>query len=290
MNIRGSSRLFFVIADPVVQVKAPLALNHVFHHERLDAIAVPAQVSPSHLEGFVSEACALGNAGGLLVSIPHKTALLGILDRFDPAARAAGAVNAVRRAPDGALEGALFDGIGFINALREQAVAVSGRRVLLLGAGGAGLAIASALAALPLAQLEVVDVAPERAASLARRIADVAGFAVTAAGDPAHDRFDILINATPLGLREEDPLPFEPARVRAEAIVVDILMTAAPSRLVRACSARGIVAHSGHEMLLQQLPPYLEFFGYAAAARRLSEPGGHMLQNLRSILSGASGA
>ena len=121
------------------------------------------------------EALAVGNVRGLLVSIPHKTPLMQLLDRFDAVAQAAGAVNAVRRGTDGALEGALFDGAGFVGALHHHGVELPGRRALLVGAGGAGLAIAAALGALPLAELAVFDASADRAAALVERIAPQAG-------------------------------------------------------------------------------------------------------------------
>lgn len=283
--VRGSTRLLMVAADPVAQVKAPEAYNLVFARCGIDAVAVPAQVRGDHLGAFVREALALGNLCGLAVSIPHKTPLMALLDRFDAAALAAGAVNAVRRAADGALEGALFDGLGFVGALAHHGVTCEGRRALLLGAGGAGLAIASALAATGLAELAVYDTDPERARTLVLRIAPAVASAVASA-DPAG--FDLVVNATPLGLQAGDPLALDPARVDAGATVVDILMTREPTPLLKALHARGIAAHSGHEMLVQQMPAYLDFFGFPAAAAALRGGQPALLHELRAALGGAA--
>lgn len=171
MRISGTTKVFIVAADPVAQVKAPELYNRLFEQAGTDAVCVPAQVHAQHLAGFAREALAVGNVKGLFVSIPHKTPLMRILDRFNPAAQAAGAVNAVRLAADGALEGALFDGDGFVASLDLHRVPVEGRRVLLLGAGGAGLAIATALVARPLGSFAVFDADPARAALLIERAA-----------------------------------------------------------------------------------------------------------------------
>lgn len=284
-TVRGSTSVLMVAADPVAQVKAPEAYNLVFARCGIDAVAVPAQVHRDHLGAFVREALALGNLRGLVVSIPHKTPLMQLLDRFDSAATAAGAVNAVRRAADGALEGALFDGVGFVRALAHHGVACEQRRALLVGAGGAGLAIATALAASGLAELAVFDTDRQRVVTLLQRIAPAPG-RIAPSADPAG--FDLVVNATPLGLNDTDPLPLDATRVQRHATVVDILMTRRPTPLLQALRARGITAYTGHEMLVQQMPAYLDYFGFstAAAALRGGQPG--LMQELRGVLDGAA--
>jgi shikimate dehydrogenase len=229
---------------------------------------------------------ALDNARGMMVSIPFKTPLMSVLDRFDAAAATAGAVNAVRRGDGDALEGALFDGTGFVGALRHHGVPVKGRRALLVGAGGAGLGIACALADAGLAALAVCDALPERATALADRVRALCPFAVEAVPDAAGTGFDLVIQATPLGLRDSDPLPFDPTRLRPGATVVDILMTRRPTALERACAACGIRVHPGHEMLIQQLPAYLDYFGYGALARELSAPASPAMRAVRDLIAG----
>jgi shikimate dehydrogenase len=283
-TVRGSSALCFVVANPIAQVKAPEAMNLLFAMGGVDAVAVPACVTPPRLAPFVREAMALDNARGMMVSIPFKTPLMSVLDRFDAAAAAAGAVNAVRRGEGAALEGALFDGTGFVGALRHHDVPTQGRRALLVGAGGAGLGIACALADTGLAALAVCDAMPQRADALAARVRALSPFPVDAAPDADGAGFDLVIQATPLGLRDGDPLPFDPTRLRPGASVVDILMTQQPTALERACAACGIRVHPGHEMLIQQLPAYLDYFGYGALARELSAPGSHAMRAVRDLI------
>jgi len=269
MTISGSTRLFMVIGDPITQVQAPALFNRVFARFGVDAVLVPAQVRADRLTGFVREVLATGNVGGLWVTIPHKTGLMAELARTDDCARAAQSVNAVRRLPSGELEGALFDGLGLVGALHHFGIDPRGRRVLLLGAGGAGAAIAAALLATGVAHLALHDPGP-RAAALAARLQPPPGSRVSVQGaDPVG--FDLVINATPLGLRADDPLPLDVGRLDAGARVVDILMKHAPTPLLQACRARGIEAHPGFEMLVQQVPHYLDFFGLAPLAAQLRQ-------------------
>jgi shikimate dehydrogenase len=283
--LTGNARVYFVIADPVAQVKAQVLFNHVFASAGIDAVVVPAQVRAERLAGFVEQVFAVDNVGGLFVSIPHKTHLLLLLARVDDEAAAAGAVNAVRRGADGALEGALFDGAGCLAAIAAQGHEVSGRRVLVVGCGGAGSAIATALTKAGTAGIALFDADAARAAALGERLRAQGRtpVRVLAACDPADQ--DLIVQATPLGLRATDPLPVDPARIPRHAAVFDILMTRQPTALVRACQARGIAAAMGQEMLVQQVPAYLEYFGYGELAAQLRQPGHSMLARLRAMIA-----
>ena len=267
MNISGSTRVFLILGDPVEQVRAPEAFNHLFAKHGVDAVLVPAKVSGAHLAGFVTNALRAENIDGLWFTIPHKAAMVELLDRCDPQARAAGAVNAARRNADGSTEGALFDGVGFVKALDHFGIGIEGRNVLIVGAGGAGVAIASALATRRAGRIALFDSGAGRASAVARRVAAAFDSEVVAVASADPAGFDLVVNATPLGLKAGDPLPFDPARLDADAAVVDILMKNQPTPLLRACHARGITAHPGFEMMVQQVPEYLSFFGFDAIAK-----------------------
>lgn len=269
MNITGSTRVFAIVGDPVVQVRAPEVYNHLFRTHGVDAVVVPAKVPAAQLAAFVKNTLLAENFGGLWVTIPHKAAMLKLMDRCDPLAQIAGAVNAVRRNADGSLEGALFDGVGFAKGLDHFGISVTGRRVLVVGAGGGGQAVAAALAQRGAAHLAVFNRTEARAADLVALLRPHFGKAVAVApsADPAG--YDLIVNCTSQGLKPDDALPFDPARVDAGAAVVDIIMTRQPTPLLQACAARGIPAHPGFEMLVQQIPEYLRFFGFDAVAQTL---------------------
>jgi shikimate dehydrogenase len=267
MTITGNTRVFLILGDPIAQVQAPQLYNTLFRQHGVDAVLVPAQVAPADFKAFAAMALKARNIDGLWLTIPHKTPMMDLLDRCDRLGTAAGAVNAARRNADGSVEGGLFDGVGLVKALDHFGIAVSGQRILLVGVGGAGVAIAASLAERGAGDLQLFDPTPGRAAAAAARVAQAFGTPAAAArsSDPAG--FDLVINASPLGLNADDPLPFDVARLDADAAVVDILMKQLSTPLLRACRARGITAHAGHEMLVQQTPEYLSFFGYPEIAQ-----------------------
>ncbi len=271
MNITGSTRVFLILGYPVAQVRAPEVFNPLFARHGVDAVLVPVQVAPQRLAGFVEQVFSADNIGGLWVTIPHKAAMVPLLGHCDTLGRLAGAVNAVRRHADGRLEGALFDGIGFVKGLDRFGIPTPGRRVLVIGIGGGGVAIAASLAQRGCGELALFDAAPGRSAQVAAQLNAAFGTRVTAAASADPAGFDLVINSTPLGLKATDPLPFDVARLERCATVVDILMKEQPTPLLQACAARGINAHPGFEMLLQQMPEYLSFFGMHELARAVQE-------------------
>lgn len=271
MRITGTTRVFYILGDPVAQVRAPQVYNHLFEQHGIDAVVVPLKLPAPSLQGFLQHGMAAENLGGFWATIPHKPALARLLDPTDPVAKVAGAVNAVRRLPDGKLEAALFDGIGFVKALDHFGIPVQGRRVLVLGAGGGGQAVAAAIAQRRPATLAIHNRTHERAQALVDRLQLLvhAPASVAATNDPAG--YDLVVNCTSQGLNADDPLPFDPHGLDAGAAVVDIIMTAEPTPLLRAVRARGLRAEPGFEMLAQQVPEILRFFGFDALARKLQD-------------------
>ncbi len=288
MTITGHTQVFFILGDPVAQVRAPEVYNHLFRRHGVDAVLVPCKVAPAQLAGFVQHVFAAQNLGGLWVTIPHKAALLGLVQHSDLGSQVAGAVNAVRRHADGTLEGALFDGVGFIHGLDHFGIDVAGKRVLVVGTGGGGQAVAAALAqrmvTAPVRQagsvaagsvtaglaasttaghLALHNRTAAKAANLAARLHAATGVSVAAVASADPAGFDLVVNCTSQGLKAGDALPFDVARLDAGAQVVDIIMshTRTPTPLLQACAARGISAYAGFEMLVQQIPQMLTFVG-----------------------------
>lgn len=277
-TITGATRVFFILGDPVAQVRAPEVYNALFQRFGIDAVVVPLKLPAAALPGFLQHGMAAQNLGGFWATIPHKAALFEALQPADPVARVAGAVNAVRRLPDGRLEARLFDGIGFVKGLDHFGMAVTGRRVLVVGAGGGGQAVAAALAQRRPARLAIHNRTPARAQALVQRLAPILAAELAASNDPAG--FDLIVNCTSQGLKPEDPMPFDPTRVDAGAAVVDIIMSRQPTPLLAACRARGLQAEAGFEMLVQQVPEYLRFFGFDAQAAELQAD----LSSVRALL------
>jgi shikimate dehydrogenase len=281
MPITGSTRVFYILGDPVAQVRAPEVYNHLFREHAIDAALVPLKLPAAALPGFLQHGMAAENIGGFWATMPHKPALFAALQPQDPVARVAAAVNAVRRLPDGRLEAALFDGIGFVKGLDHFGIPVARRRVLVVGAGGGGHAVAAAIAQRQPGALAIYNRTRDRAAALVERLVPLVGAAATVAdgSDPAG--YDLVVNCTSQGLKAGDPLPFDPARLDAGAAVVDIIMSREPTALLQAVRARGLRAEPGFEMLVQQVPEYLRFFGYGDLAAKLQGD----LASVRALLA-----
>ena len=272
-GVSGSTDVYLILGDPVEQVLAPDTFNPLFARFGHDAVLVPVQVAPEHLKAFVKTAFLAKNIPGMWVTIPHKVPVMDVLDHCSALARLAGAVNAVRRNADGTLEGGLFDGQGFLNALDYFGIAYAGKKVLVLGAGGAAAAMGASLvsAAAPVAELAFYDPAPGRAAEVAARLIAASPMPIRATAQNDPEGFDLIVNASPLGMHPGDPLPLDVTRLAAHAAVMDIVMKNQPTPLVQAVRARGLQAEPGFEMLIQQAHLYLEFFGMADAAKSVQQ-------------------
>jgi shikimate dehydrogenase len=266
MVITGTTRIFYCIADPIDQVRAPELFNTVFARHGVDAAMVPLRVSAADLSRTLEGLLASSSVGGIALSIPHKPAAAALVDRCSEAAALANAVNAIRRGADGKWEGDLFDGVGFLQGLDAAGLPYQGRRILIIGAGGAASAVAAALVAAGAKRVGLFDLDRQKARVLAKRLCHE--FGEVAVDVPSADPrgYDLIINATPLGLRDGDLLPVDVAAIEPHAAVYDILMKNQPTPLLRAVHARGLVAAPGFDMLIQQMPFYLDFFGYPELA------------------------
>lgn len=268
-TIQGNTDVYLIPGDPVEQVRAPDVFNLIFKTMGVNAVLVPVHVAAGDIETFVRSAFLAKNIKGMFLAIPHKSLVMGLLAHCNAFGRAAGAVNGIRRNPNGELEGGLFDGEGFVASLDYFDVAYAGKRVLILGAGGGASAIGASLALAGQkapADIAFYDPAPGKAQSVAQRLAAAAPVPVRVVGSSDPAGFDLVVNASPLGLKLDDPLPCDVSRLEPHAAVMDILMKNQPTPLLKAVRARQRVAQPGFEMLIQQAPDYLDFFGYRQAA------------------------
>ncbi|WP_321842971.1 shikimate dehydrogenase family protein [Paraburkholderia bannensis] len=258
-----------MVADPIDQVRTPEIFNQVFEQLGIDAVMVPLHVKAGHLTGTIRSVFESPTTRGMVLSIPHKTAAAQLVDHLTAGAQVANSVNAIRRNADGSLEGAQFDGIGFVESMDRYSMDYRDKSVLLIGAGGAASAICTALAEGGVSSLAIFDVDTVKAEALAQAIAQRYPIrtAVQVNNDPAG--FDVVINASPMGLKDSDPLPVPAERIGEHTQVCDILMKNQPTPLLRAAMAKGNAVLPGFDMLILQSPLFLEFFGVKEAADQL---------------------
>ena len=264
--IRGSTRLYPVIGSPVAQVRAPSVYNPYFERVGIDAVCVPIEVPEQHFQSFLRTLFAAPNVPGAMITVPHKRATVEAVDDYSTAVRIAGACNAVVRRPDGSLFGDLFDGAGFVRGLRRWGVDPKGTSCLIVGSGGVGAAIAAALAEAGAATIALHDVNADSVRSLAERIRRFFPDVNVKAGSSDPAGYQLVVNGTPLGMKPDDPLPVDVARLVSSTIVADAVMKVDMTPLLREASARGCRIQLGREMLFEQAPLYLELFGFGQVA------------------------
>lgn len=260
--IDGHTRLIAHVGYPTHSFRAPLIYNPYFDAIDLNAVVVPMGVTRDDFAAAFPCITRFSNFHGALITMPHKVAIVPMLDRVSTAVKVAGACNAVRRAEDGALVGDLFDGEGFARGVLRKGRAIHGARALIVGAGGVGSAIAAALAAQGLAHLRLFDVDTVAATGLATRLTAHFPNLSVEVGAPDPAGVSLAVNATPLGMTEGDPLPMDVARLDPAALVGEVVMRAEITPFLRAAAARGCAVQVGTDMLFEQIPAYLDFFGF----------------------------
>jgi shikimate dehydrogenase len=260
VNVSGKARLYAIVGDPIAHVRVPAVFNARFAERGLDAACVPLHVSAAGFAAAVAGLRALQNLDGFVVTAPHKHAIVALCDEVVGEGRLVGAVNAVRRAPDGRLVGDLFDGQGFVAGLRAAGHAPQGKRVFVAGAGGAASAVAFALARAGVAAITIHNRTAPRAEALARKLqAAYPSCDVRAGGaDPAGH--DLAVNATSVGLEPGDPLPIDVSRLAPATVVAEVLMKPEKTPLLVAAERRGCPIHLGRHMLDRQVDLMFEFF------------------------------
>jgi shikimate dehydrogenase len=262
MRIDGNTEIIAHIGYPTYAFRAPLIYNPWFAKVGINAIVVPMSCQVDPFARFLRSVFHLGNIRGALITMPHKVATVGMLDEVLPTAAIAGSCNAVRRLPDGRLQGNMFDGEGFVRGLRRKGFDPKGRRALVVGAGGVGCAIAASLAGAGVLEMDLYDMNDASAIGLASRLMQhYPNMSIhTGSKDPAG--YELLVNATPLGMKDSDPLPVEMDRVDASTFVGEVVMKTDMTAFLKAAQAKGCRIQMGADMLYEQIPAYLEYFGY----------------------------
>ncbi|WP_454656973.1 shikimate dehydrogenase family protein [Bosea beijingensis] len=259
--IKGTTRLIGHLGYPTESFKAPMIYNPYFQREGIDAVVVPMGCRSADYPDFLKLFFRLSNAHGALVTMPHKVTTTGLVDRLSPTAAIAGACNAVKLEADGRLSGDMFDGEGFVRGVLRKGHKLDGARALVVGAGGVGSAIAASLAKAGVAELGLFDRQASAAEELSQRLTAHYPALRVATGSNDPDGFDLVVNATPLGMKPDDPLPVEVSRLSASAFVGEVVMAQEITPFLAAARARGCAVQVGTDMLFEQIPAYLEFFG-----------------------------
>ncbi|NYT84702.1 shikimate dehydrogenase family protein [Pollutimonas harenae] len=260
-QITGETKLFGILADPIHHVKTPQRMNEHFARANYDGVLVPFHATPDNLATVLDGLRKLENLVGLIVTVPHKTAVLELCDDASDTTRKIGAANVVRREPNGRLTAHMLDGEGFVRGLQSGGHDIKGKSAYMAGAGGAANAIAFGLVQYGVSRLTIANRTVAKAEDLKARILDIHPQAHIDIGTADPSGHDLVVNATSLGLKEGDALPMDVNKLDAGQLVCEVIMQPEETALLLAARKRGCAVHYGAPMLASQIELMAEFLG-----------------------------
>lgn len=258
--VDGTTRLVGIAGDPIAQVRAPAMLSGLLRHNAVDALCVPFHVRPADFSALLNGLRGMRNLAGVIATVPHKAAAAALADISLPRAQLARAANVLSLGEDGRWTADMLDGVGFIAGLLAAERNPAGKRALVVGTGGVGTAICFALAEAGVSEIALFDADSARAEDLARRLRATGAAAQVASPDPMG--YGLVVNATPLGMRPDDPVPIDPARLDPGATVADVVSKPVMTKFLLAAEQRGCFVQPGTRMTEYQMAAMAAFFGF----------------------------
>jgi shikimate dehydrogenase len=258
-HLTGKTKVYFIIADPVAQVRTHIMFSQHFSDNDMDCVFAPLHIKPEDLDAVMTAFRGMRNLGGFVATVPHKKAVTAYCARLGETARVVGAANVIRREEDGSFSGDMVDGKGFVAGLQACGHQAADRRILLLGAGGAGSAVALALLQARAAELTIHDCVQSHADDLVERLRSVMPQAAVRAGEADAAGCDMVVNATGLGMRETDPLPIAETMLRPGLLAAELIMRPEETSFLRAARKQGAAVHYGRHTLEGQKTLMAEF-------------------------------
>lgn len=266
LMITGNTRFIAHIGYPTHTFKSPMIYNPYFEYAGIDAVVVPFSVQTHAYADFLKAVFSSDNIVGALITMPYKVVTTQLVQRLSVTAQIAGACNAVRLANDGVLEGDMFDGEGFVQGMKRKGCLIKGQSALVVGSGGVGSAIAASLAAAGVAKLGLYDVNEASALALARRLQKYYPELVLQTDNRCPTGFDIVVNATPLGMNDGDDMPLDIEKLTVDMFVGEVVLKNEMTPFLQAAKDRGCTIQVATDMLFEQIPVYLDYFGLPTAS------------------------
>lgn len=263
--IRGRTLLVPIMGHPIEQVRSPEMVTAELHSRMQDAICIPLHIRPEDFETSFPAMMKVPNFQGLLVTIPFKVPAARFMDKLGPMAQRVGAINAAVRGADGRWTGEAFDGIGCVEGFRRRGFTFAGKRVMLIGAGGAGASIGIAIGFEKPAAMRLYDIDEKRVQALADKIADIDKSIKIDIGPPVREGVDYLLNSSPVGMLDDPRMPIAAEALPKDLIVFDTIVKPDETRLLKLAEACGCRTVYGREMMRGQISKIVDFFGYPAA-------------------------
>ena len=246
--LSGATRLFPIIGDPIKYVESPRRLTRTFEERGYNGICVPMQVPEADLDTVMAGLAASLNVDGILVTMPHKFTAFTQCATSSERAKTLHVVSVIRRNPDGTWHGDMLDGLAFVKAQKDHGAQPEGTRALLVGAGGAGSAIAIELLQAGVLELVIHDADQSRVETLLDLLSDL-GEGRVSAGPPDPTGCDLVCNASPMGMKDDDPLPVDAALLSSSMFVGDVIAGHGVTPFLQAAQAAGCKTANGDHMV-----------------------------------------
>lgn len=257
-QLDGASRIHFIVGDPIAQVKSPGGVSQAFQDAGLNAVCIPAHVAPADLAAWTAGVSLAHNVDGIIVTVPHKFACFDLCASTSERGAFLKSINTMRRNADGSWHGDMFDGSGYVKAMAIKGCHLQGQKALLVGAGGAGSAVAFALATGGVRELAIHDEDTLRRDALVQRLASL-GQCRVLVGSRDPTGFDIVINATPMGMKPGDAHPIDSAKFTPHMFVGCVITAPAVPSMIHAARALGCNTLTGADMFAQVKDLMVEF-------------------------------
>ena len=252
--------MFGIVGDPIAQVRSPEMITWEFHRRGVDALLVPIHVPAADFDVLMPALMRMANFGGFVLTIPFKTRALAFADHLGLQAQVLGSLNLLVRRSDGRWAGEMLDGMGCVAAFESRCIPIEGRGLMIVGLGGAGGAIACAMAARRPGRVRLYDLSVPRCQFIQSCIARISPSTVVHIGPPAIEDMDILINASPVGMLEDARMPIEVQALPPELVVFDAIVMPEQTPLLDLAERCGCTVVRGREMMLGQIPKLVDGF------------------------------
>lgn len=258
--ILGSTQLYVMIGHPISQVKSPEIFNKRFQQEKIDSAMIPLDIELAGLQGFIDCFRHSPNIHGCLVTIPYKEEITKYIDLPSPQVNVIGVANVLRLNRNGKIEGDMTDGKGFLNALSERDVFINGKHLFIIGCGGAGAAVAWDALNAGARKVSLLDLDHAKSVGLKEKLSgNFQTQSIEVVNAPPLE-FDVVMNATPLGMGPSDPLPMSIDKIPKGAVVTDAVTSPPITPFLEEVQKRGHIIQSGPEMAAGQAQLIADFF------------------------------
>jgi len=258
--VDGKTRLFGIVGDPIVQVKSPEMVTYEMQKRGYHAILIPLHIEQADFERTMPEILRLQNLDGLIFTVPFKARAIQYAQQLGPQAQALGVINTLVKKSDGQWLGEMFDGMGCVESFRRKNIPLKGQRIMMMGLGGAGSAIAAAVAAEHPQSMRIFDLDAARYQRMKAIIQNISPAMHVSVGAPIVEGMDVLINATPVGMLEDTRMPIDVQQLPSSLSVFEIIVKPENTPLLKLALASGCQVIRGREMMQGQISRIVDFF------------------------------